>query len=524
MAALGLFVSLGVVAILTFRDFGITWDEPLHAIYGELVLSWYRSLFQDRRALSYEDLWFYGPLFDVAVQLATRVSPLGDLETRHLMNALFGLAGIAATYGLGALVGGPRAGFLGALLLALSPTYAGHAFANPKDVPFAALQTLALACVLRAGREVPRISRRHVMVTGLALGASMAVRVGGVVTFGYLLLHWGIRLAVATRATPRGRRLRDVAGVVASAAAVGGIAWATMVASWPWAQVAPVQGPLEALRVAARFPLNVPVLFAGKTIASTDVPWTYLPTWFGVTVPDLHLALLAAGAVVLLWRSFRGRLDPAHLLDVACVALAAVLPIAIAIALGAVLYDAHRHFLFVFPLVAALAGSSASALLQAPRRWVRVATWAVLGLGCAAVLTDMAQLHPYEYVYFNRTIAGGLPGSAGRFETDYWGASYREGVEWVISRYGRDSLARPLRVANCSSTALTQYWIERDPVAKQRFEAVGPGEAPPDLFLATTRFDCHLQGRAPIHVVERQGTPLLYVFSLTSPPEPAPTR
>ena len=43
---------------------------------------------------------------------------------------------------------------------------------------------------------------------------------------------------------------------------------------------------------------------------------------------------------------------------------------------------------------------------------------------------DMIALHPYEYAYFNRMF-GGLPNAYRRHETDYWGLSMREGMEWI---------------------------------------------------------------------------------------------
>ncbi|MBN2489800.1 MAG: hypothetical protein JXQ29_03000 [Planctomycetes bacterium] len=36
-------------------------------------------------------------------------------------------------------------------------------------------------------------------------------------------------------------------------------------------------------------------------------------------------------------------------------------------------------------------------------------------------------LHPLQYVYFNRLV-GGLAGAAGRYDSDYWCASFREAV------------------------------------------------------------------------------------------------
>jgi len=63
-------LSFGVVALgtllvlLTFRDYGVTWDEDVHNWYGNFVLDYYLSLFDDRSALHWCDLYNYGAVFD----------------------------------------------------------------------------------------------------------------------------------------------------------------------------------------------------------------------------------------------------------------------------------------------------------------------------------------------------------------------------------------------------------------------------------------------------------------------------
>ncbi len=54
--AFAFFVCVLGLAILTFGDFGVTWDEDLHHGYGGLVLAYYRSFFADRAFLDYSDL------------------------------------------------------------------------------------------------------------------------------------------------------------------------------------------------------------------------------------------------------------------------------------------------------------------------------------------------------------------------------------------------------------------------------------------------------------------------------------
>ena len=73
-----------------------------------------------------------------AAAFLNKVSPFGNYETRHLLNGLVGVVGIVGTWKLGRVLGGPRAGFLAALFLALTPNYYGQMFNNPKDIPFAA--------------------------------------------------------------------------------------------------------------------------------------------------------------------------------------------------------------------------------------------------------------------------------------------------------------------------------------------------------------------------------------------------
>ena len=102
-------LALLVIVWLTFRDYGITNDEKVQDLYGRMLLSFYRSGFQDLSAFSYQDLYYYGGLFDLVAAALYPVSPLGEYETRHLLCALIGVLGIAGTWRLGRLSGGPRA-------------------------------------------------------------------------------------------------------------------------------------------------------------------------------------------------------------------------------------------------------------------------------------------------------------------------------------------------------------------------------------------------------------------------------
>ena len=76
--------ALALIAALTFRDYGLGWDDYTHAQYGDLLLSLYASGFRDTRALSFVNLYLYGGGFDMAAALLAKVLPFDLFETRRL--------------------------------------------------------------------------------------------------------------------------------------------------------------------------------------------------------------------------------------------------------------------------------------------------------------------------------------------------------------------------------------------------------------------------------------------------------
>lgn len=158
----------------------------------------------------------------------------------------------------------------------------------------------------------------------------------------------------------------------------------------------------------------------------------------------------------------------------------------------------------------------ADALARAPAP-LRAAAIAGVAVWTALHVSLMVRLHPYEAVYFNRTV-GGLAGEHGRYETDYWGNSYREaalGLQKHLAAEGaRD---RPPRVMLCTRVKATRpllagYYLTGVEMTKN------PAEA--DFFIATTRWDCadSVEG-LEIFRVERSGVPLAIVKDLRGTPQ-----
>ncbi|HEY4473162.1 MAG TPA: glycosyltransferase family 39 protein, partial [Stellaceae bacterium] len=349
--SLALLIAAGILVALTFTDYGVTWDEDVHNWYGYFALDYYLSLFSDQRALNWLNLYNYGAAFDMIAAAFNKFSPLGIYETRHLLNGAVGLMGLAGCWKLGRALGGPRAGFLALLFLLLTPNYYGQMFNNPKDIPFAVGGVWAAYYMVRILPSLPYPPWRLLLKMGLAIGLALGVRVGGLLFLCYLGLLLGLSatwqaiaarrlsLFITTGLTSLWRVLLPAAGV----------AFAVMLVFWPWAQQDPWGHPLRALAFFSHETFPFKTLFDGRFVPASDLPWTYLPTYILLALPELVLVLLAAAAVsavvALARRDNWGRRE--IVLGHFLLGLAIVFPVAYAIAIKAVLFDGMRHFIFV---------------------------------------------------------------------------------------------------------------------------------------------------------------------------------
>jgi hypothetical protein len=508
-------VLVGIALVLsTFRDYGVTWDEDVHNWYGNFVLDYYLSLFGDKTALHWRDLYNYGAVFDTVAAALNRISPIGVYETRHLLNGLVGILGLIGCWKLGRAVAGPRAGFIASLLLISTPNYYGQMFNNPKDIPFAVGIVWSTYYMIRVVPTLPRPPLGTVAKLGAAIGLTMGVRIGGLLLMCYLSLLLGldgIWRAVAAKWI----------GLLASAVWVSFwrvflpvvcVAYPVMLLFWPWAQTDPIENPPRALAFFSHQSFPFYTLFDGQFLPASDLPWTYLPTHIALALPELVLVLLfcapVAGAVAL-WRG-NFRLNREQALASFVLGIGIVFPVAYAIIIKAVLFDGMRHFIFILPLIAVAAAVAADRGLDWLCRFpYRRPVWGVLALYGCAHISIMAMLHPDQYVYYNAFV-GGVEGAQHKFKLDYWANSYAEAVQGLEdhlrAEYGADFEEHEFTVAVCGPPISAGYYFPPNfRFVRDRAQA--------DFFIAFTKDNCErsLPGRA-IYRVERMGALLSVVL------------
>src|SRR4051794_33102483 len=293
-------LALAVVAIvagLTFRDYGLGWDDYTHAEYADLLLRMYGSGFKDVGALSFANLYMYGGGFDMIAALLHKVIPLELFETRRLLGAVVGLIGLTVTWRLARRVGGPLAGLAALLMLAVCPTFYGHMFMNPKDAPFAVAMVILMLGLVRLAGEYPQPSPRTILIVGLGAGLSIGCRILGGLALLYALLGFVPLLMQEIRTSgfrEAIRRLLHVIYVLMPGLILG---YLVMALIWPWSIMAPAN-PFRALTYFSHF-FEKPwkEMFDGALVSVPDMPWSYLPTLFALQLPEVLLGLLLAGVI-----------------------------------------------------------------------------------------------------------------------------------------------------------------------------------------------------------------------------------
>jgi 4-amino-4-deoxy-L-arabinose transferase-like glycosyltransferase len=460
--------AVAVIAGLTFRDYGLGWDDYTHAEYADLLLRMFGSGFRDTAALSFANLYMYGGGFDMVAALLHKIIPLELFETRRLVGAIVGVIGLAVTWRLGRRVGGPLAGLASLLLLALCPIFYGHMFMNPKDAPFAVAMIILMLGLVRLAEEYPQPSPRTILIVGLGAGLSIGCRILGGLALVYAVIGFMPLFLEELRSEGLRESVRRFAHVVYVLLPGLVLGYLVMGLIWPWSIMQP-GNPFEALTYFSHF-FEKPwkEMFDGAIVSVPDMPWSYLPTLFALQLPEVMLVLMG-GAVIGTFALLPRREVPARRKTILLMlTLAATLPLAIAMVKRPALYNGIRHFVFVIPPMAVLGGVAfawAMERLRANHRTWQPVVLATFCFGLALSLAEMIRLHPYQYTHFNH-IAGTVRGADDRFMLDYWGLALKQASdelrEQLVERQEVPPRNRKWKVAVCGPQRPAQVALGPD--------------------------------------------------------------
>jgi hypothetical protein len=503
--------ALVVIAFCTFRDYAISNDEGVQHHYGELIIAYYTSGFADQRVFNFQNLYLYGGLFDVVSIILGHLIPLDPYDLRHILCALVGIGGIGAAAATARLIAGPRAALIAAIGLSVCGAWYGSMFNHTKDIPFAAAMMGATLFLVRIARRLPAPRAGDIAAFGLLAGAALGMRVIGLL----LVIYAGLAIALYRPRLGPDARWRFVIESSTRLLPALLLAYLIMIVAWPWAALAPLN-PIRGLFAFSEFQYPIRTALAGQIYEMANVPRLYVPIYILIREPLLTLFGAALAMMfVLLPRLAAGSRQPQRR-DIALVTLTVLLPVACQVIWHGPAFTGLRHFLFVLPALATLAGIGLDIGMTALATQGRVAASGALAAVTACFLWNaetLVRLHPYEYLFYN-TVVGGLAGASGRYDLDYWFNSMPEAINQLEAYLRRTEPVDGSRPAQIYSVAVCgeRLAFEKTVTLPQlRWDFKSEWDES-EFFIAPTHMHCNsdLDGKV-IGTVERLGVTIAYI-------------
>jgi hypothetical protein len=515
------FIMNLLIGAFIAHDYGISYDEPDYFLYAQNTVDAYKSLF----ALAYtpvfgpHDLPNYGPAFIIFPELAIRFLKLIfpnilAADVWHFSYFLLFQLGGLSLYALARRWFNSWSAWGVLLLYTSQPLLWGHAFINPKDIPFMVFCLITIWSGLRLAdalgaqnrdasfhlsknRPLPRFALKdslpflrspQLILAGILFGLTMSIRLlgplPGLIVILYLVLTMG----------------ESSLSIIAAYIICAGV---TMFITWPALWPNPIGHWLDSLVLMVNFPWPGRVLFNGAYYDADKLPISYLPALLNIQLTEPLLILIYPGLAALIFFSLHKRIK----LDLFLVlVIGALLPLTGLILSRATMYDNFRQILFLIPPLLLLAGL----VLEVVFSILKPLALRILLLIALAFpgFYAIALLHPYQYVYYN-SLVGGVAGASRRFDLDYWFTSYRETALWL-----NENIPQNANVTGDGPIDLLYTYLRSDLNPENKADL----NEPDDYFVATTRYNHDLTlfpDANVIHSIERLEADLCVIKQLS---------
>jgi hypothetical protein len=481
------------IGLLSFEVYGASWDEPGFYRYASTIPYAYslqerlNGQFQIEKAFgpAQEGNKMYGPAYllmaGVLVKILTSVFQLPWYPSWHLINFLTFQAGIIFFYLLCLRWMSSKAAFAAALLLSTQPVLWGHAFINPKDIPFMSFFLAAIYFGFWGFDHLAKEKDLHPKYTSRLTRLFLGMLPAGIIL--------GLLASIRMLGPFAGLLIAFYALIKYGKKSITGLLVMTLVAflvnylTWPYLWDNPLQRYLEVFQYMSQNPVIVSVLFQGIFYRSNHLPATYFPGMVFINFTEVTWLLFFTGLFTLAWKKAYKMIDWQSLFPVL---LWFLLPFLYVVIYTPPLYDGLRHFLFILPPIFIFTGFAFERLFAwLQKTWMQgILVIAIVFSGIFGIL----RLFPYEYTYYNRFV-GGTGGAFRRFETDFWLTCYKEALAEIQKIRPDVTKVYVLRNPDLAAEeaqgnlAVEDYWPVKDQVPKG------------SLILLTTRFDDDLNVR-----------------------------
>ena len=426
------FILFLCIGLSVFDDYGISWDERFYHQNGIVV---YEYVFQGEDSLEEYSEKEYGAAFELLLVLGEKLFKLEDPRDifllRHLLTFLVFYLGVLFFYLLNKFYFNSwKIALLGSVFLVLSPRIFAHSFYNSRDL-FAL--SMFIICMYLLVRYLDKKTWLWAFWLALTSAVLINVRLVGVLIPFLALIFITIDLVAKVN-------IRKKRKAIFSAVLLVFLLGFFIFLFWPYLWKDPLNRFVQIFkRMTFDIPGYVLNFYRGRYVDSREIPWHYIPVWITITTPFFYTLTFIVGIFTsirdILKNFFKSFISDKRY-DLVFLTWF-FLPLSAVIILKSNLYDAWRLMFFIYPafLVFSIKGFlSLFDVIKTKTKGI-VHTLAnaciviFLFVSLAGTLHFMVKNHPFQNVYFNALAGRDIHNN---FDLDYWGLSYRQGLEYIL--------------------------------------------------------------------------------------------
>lgn len=426
-----------IIGLLTFSDYGMNWDEQMQRIDNGTV-NYNFIVSRNSEQLIHSNEKYHGPVFELLLVAIEKIIHLTDTHEiylmRHLVTFLLFWLSLFFFYKiLKKITGNDLVALTGALFLFLSPRIFADSFHNSKDIAF--LSVFIITCYTSIQFHNKK-SFANAALHGLLTGILIDIRITGIIVPLTDVIILTGSLFFSTNESGSLKRNAMIA-----------VSWLSVllfsiVLFWPVLWLNPFHHFMQAFYEMRNYNYDVGGCYFGKPLSSKNLPWHYVPGWMSVTTPLLYSFLFVTGICFLvfnLFRNVRNFFTENKALIIPLLLFAG--PLAGIIVFHSVIYDGWRHMFFIYPmfLIVAVYGlymTVEKIKSKRKRQFIFAGIYIYLGY----ITLTMFKNHPYNNVYFNELLVLTHRDTRELFDTDYYGVSCKQGLEYVLAHDTEDTI------------------------------------------------------------------------------------
>ena len=421
------FLLFLLIGLLSFKDYGISWDEKMSRgvgfLNGKYVLEeFFTESYQEiiskndtekvDKLESYDLKTYperaYGVSFELPLALVEFLSNIKEIDKvfhlRHLINFLVFFISSIFFYKLLINLGHEKlVALLGFGILVTTPRIFAESFYNSKDIIFMSYMILSHYF---GNQLIAKNKLSNLIFFCFFTALSAGLRIIGLANlFFYIFI-----LILKKKKINFFYNLKLIS-----------LTLLILYLIWPFLWEKPIDNFLYVVNFFSHVPWQGgKVFYLGNFYESDALPWHYTIVWIAITTPIFYVILFFLSVIILIRNISNLKFDINKLF-----LLYLLLPITLVIILRPVQIDGWRHFYFLYPVIIIITLSILKVENQKLKKFIKF----MIILNITYISFWNLINHPYQYLYFNNFFSFK---SIKYFEKDYWGLSNKKLIEEVL--------------------------------------------------------------------------------------------